>query len=301
MWPEPSSIKPLRLACLPLPSEAVATDMKTMVIHVANAPKKPEDAADYHQLWADLINGITIPETFTRIFDVLGKTADIQYYYRMAMGYAEHHRIIAANQGHLQRGTVLAILVNFAVLRRQSPRFIQIYSQALQQEPNLLVNNWEQARRIVTHPAYPRNDLGLTFEPPSSTSDPWVIRTAWREDQLQTLVLGLRPSLDVLQSLLTFADAFIRTHPASNPFEGARLEGQTPQTMYSAPFIMASPVEGALAPPSTPSVVSGPTEQNTPASTEDSPVSTSTVRTPQRKVPNSPSTPSKSPSTPSKS
>ena len=151
MWPKPSSIKPLRLACLPLPSEAEATDMKTMVIHVTNAPKKPEDAADYHQLWAGLVNGITIPEMFTRIFDVLSQTADIQYYYRMAMGYAEHCHIIAANQGHLQHSAVLAILVNFVVLRRQSPHFIQIYLQALQREPNLLVNNWEQAHRIVTH------------------------------------------------------------------------------------------------------------------------------------------------------
>ena len=48
MWPEPLSIKPLRLVCLPLPFEAEATDMKTMVIRVANAPKKPEDVADYH-------------------------------------------------------------------------------------------------------------------------------------------------------------------------------------------------------------------------------------------------------------
>ena len=301
MWPEPSSIKPLRLACLPLPSEVEATNMKTMVVRVANAPKKPEDAAAYHQLWAGLINGITIPEMFTRIFDVLGQTADIQYYYRMAMGYAEHHHIIAANQGHLQHSAVLVILVNFAVLQRQSPCFIKIYLQALQREPNLLVNNWEQAHRIVTHPAYPCNDLGLMFEPPSSTSDPWVIWTAWREDQLQTLVLGLRPSPDILQNLLTFTEAFIRTRLASNPFKGARLEGQTPQTMYSAPFIMASPVEGTLAPPSTPSVMSGPAEQNAPASTEDSPVSMSTVCTSRRKAPKSPSTPSKSPSTPSKS
>ena len=91
MWPEPSSIKPSRLACLPLPSEVEATNMKTMVVHVANAPKKPEDMADHHQLWAGLINGITIPETFTCIFDILGRTANIQYYYCMAMGYMEHH------------------------------------------------------------------------------------------------------------------------------------------------------------------------------------------------------------------
>ena len=199
----------------------------------------------------------------------------------MAMGYTEHRHIIAANQGHLQHSAVLAILVNLVVLRQQSPHFIQIYSQALQQEPNLPVNNWEQARQIVTHLAYPRNNLGLTFKPPSSMSDPWVIRTAWREDQLQTLVLSLHLSLDVLQNLLTFANAFIRTRPASNPFKGARLEGQTPQTMFSTPFITASPVKGTLAPPSTPSVVSGSAEQNTPASTEDSPASMSTVRTPR--------------------
>ena len=26
--------------------------MKTMVVRITNTPKKPEDAADYHQLWA---------------------------------------------------------------------------------------------------------------------------------------------------------------------------------------------------------------------------------------------------------
>ena len=93
MWPEPSSIKPLRLACLPLPSEVEATGMKTMVICIANTPKKPKDVADYHQLWAGLVNGITIPEMFTCIFNVISRTADIQYYYCMAMGYAAllHH------------------------------------------------------------------------------------------------------------------------------------------------------------------------------------------------------------------
>jgi hypothetical protein len=111
------------------------------------------------------------------------------------------------------------------------------------------------------------------------------------EDQLYTLVLGLRPSLNALQNLLAFADAFIHTHPASNPFEGMRLEGQTPQTMFLAPFIMASPVEGTLTPPSTPSVVSGPVEQSAPASMEDSLVSTSMVHTPRQKMPKSPSTP----------
>ena len=72
MWPEP------------LPLEVEATDMKTMVIHIANAPKKPEDAADYHQLWANLVNRITIPETFTCIFNVIGRTANTEYYYCMA-------------------------------------------------------------------------------------------------------------------------------------------------------------------------------------------------------------------------
>ena len=85
--------------------------MKTMVVRIANAPKKPEDAADYH-----LVNGITIPETFTHIFDVISRTANIQYYYHMAMGYMEHRCIIVANQGHLQCSAVLVILVNLVVL-----------------------------------------------------------------------------------------------------------------------------------------------------------------------------------------
>ena len=212
----------------------------------------------------------------------------------MAMGYAEHRHIIAANQGHLQHGTVLSILINLAVLRQQSPCFIQIYLQALQREPNLPVNNWGQARWIVSHPAYPRNDLGLTFEPPSSSSNPWIIRTTWCEDQVNTLVLGLRPSINALQNLLAFADAYIRTRPASNPFEGTQLEGQTPLTIYSAPFITANPVKGAFAPPPTPSVVPGPAEQSAPASMEDSTASTSMVHTPRLKSPKPPPSPSKS-------
>ena len=88
-----------------------------MVVRVANAPRTPEEATDYHQLWARFINGITIPETFTRIFQVIGRNTDTGYYYCMAMGYAEHRHIITANQGHLQCGAVLSILINLVVLR----------------------------------------------------------------------------------------------------------------------------------------------------------------------------------------
>ena len=141
------------------------------------------------------------------------------------------------------------------------------------------------------------------FKPPSSMSGPWVIWSAWHKDQLNTLVLGLCPSLNTLQNLLVFANTFIHMCPASNPFKGTRLEGQTPQTMFSAPFITASPIKGALTPPSTPTppVMSGPAEQSAPASTEDSPASASTVHTPRQKNPKSPSMQSKSSSTPSKS
>ena len=103
--------------CLPLPIEAEAMAMKTMVIQVTNAPKTPETVADYHQLWASFINGITIPETFFCIFDVIGRTGDTEYYYHMAMGYAGHCCIIAVNQGHLQCSAVLSILVNFVMLQ----------------------------------------------------------------------------------------------------------------------------------------------------------------------------------------
>ena len=88
-----------------------------MVIRVTNTPRTPEEATDYHQLWAGFVNRITIPEMFTRIFQVISRNANTGYYYRMAMGYAEHRRIITANQGHLQRGTVLSILINLVVLR----------------------------------------------------------------------------------------------------------------------------------------------------------------------------------------
>jgi hypothetical protein len=68
-WPDPSSIRPARLACLPLPKGAKYTAVKTAVVNIADLPEYPEEATSYTHLWAGFACGITVPETFVRILD----------------------------------------------------------------------------------------------------------------------------------------------------------------------------------------------------------------------------------------
>jgi hypothetical protein len=82
-WVEPKSIRPERLACIPLP-EGIKY---TAVVPIINPPQYPEEATSYANLWASLTRGITIPETFIRIFQVVGRLIDHSYYHNMALGY----------------------------------------------------------------------------------------------------------------------------------------------------------------------------------------------------------------------
>jgi hypothetical protein len=86
-WAEPKSIRPERLACIPLPEGIKYTAMKTAVILIINLPQYLEEATLYANLWASLIRGITIPETFVCIFQVVGRLIDHSYYHNMALGY----------------------------------------------------------------------------------------------------------------------------------------------------------------------------------------------------------------------
>ena len=102
---------------------------------------------------------------------------------------------------------------------------------------------WEQVHQIVTHLAYLHNNLGLTFEPPSSMSNPWVIQSAWREDQLQTLVLGLCPSFNALQNLL---DICRHIHPHASglqSFWGNETRGANTPNYVLHPFHYSEPCQ----------------------------------------------------------
>jgi hypothetical protein len=82
-WPDPNGIQPARLAYLPLPKGA----KYTAVVNIANPPEYPEEVTSYAHLWASFAHGITVPEMFVRIFDVLGCQMVHDYYLNMALGY----------------------------------------------------------------------------------------------------------------------------------------------------------------------------------------------------------------------
>jgi hypothetical protein len=85
-WVEPKSIRPERLACIPLPEGIKYTAMKTAVIPIIDPPQYPE-VTSYANLWASLAHGITIPKTFVHIFQVVRCLIDHSYYHNMALGY----------------------------------------------------------------------------------------------------------------------------------------------------------------------------------------------------------------------
>jgi hypothetical protein len=75
-WADPKSIRPERLVCIPLPEGIKYTAMKTAIIPIINLPQYPEEATSYANLWAGLAHGITIPEMFVHIFQVVGCLID---------------------------------------------------------------------------------------------------------------------------------------------------------------------------------------------------------------------------------
>jgi hypothetical protein len=98
------------------------------------------------------------------------------------------------------------------------------------------------------------------FVLPDTPMGPWEIHTQWSERELTAPILVMRPSREVLQNLLHYADTFIRMWPALNPLCGASIPGYTPRQI-----ITADPMPGALAPPpATPN----PSEPNAPAGNE---------------------------------
>jgi hypothetical protein len=90
--------------------------------------------------------------------------------------------------------------------------------------------------------------FGLMFVPPDIAMTPWGVRTQWSKQELTSLLMVMWPLQEVLQQLLHYANAFVCTHPVSNPLRGASIAGFTPEQMFSVPFMMAEPFLNGLAP-----------------------------------------------------
>jgi hypothetical protein len=63
-WPDPSSIQPAQLACLPLPKGAKYMAVKMAVVNIADPLEYPEEMTSYAHLWAGFTRRITIPKMF---------------------------------------------------------------------------------------------------------------------------------------------------------------------------------------------------------------------------------------------
>jgi hypothetical protein len=233
---------------IPLLEGIKYTAMKTAVIPIIDPPQYPEEATSYANLWAGLARGITIPETFIHIFQVVRRLIDHSYYHNMALGYIIFRHIVAANAHHLSRDALHGLLVTLAVFRRQVTNLLQIWEEILSHQSGNSDNDWTQACRFVCHPSFRPPMFGLMFVPPDVVTTPWGVRTQWTERELTGLLMAMRPSREALQQLLHYTDVFVRTHPVSNPLRSASIARFTPEQMFSAPFVTAEPFLNGLAP-----------------------------------------------------
>jgi hypothetical protein len=153
-WAEPKSIRPERLACIPLPEGIKYTAMKTAVVTIVDPPQYPEEAMSYANLWAGLTRGITIPKTFVRIFQVVRRLIDHSYYHNMALGYVIFQRITAANTHHLSRDALHGFLVTLAVFRCQVTNLPRIWEEILShQSSNSAMIGHRHAALHATRPS----------------------------------------------------------------------------------------------------------------------------------------------------
>jgi hypothetical protein len=95
-WLDPNGIWPAWLACLPLPKGAKYTAMKTAIVNITDLPEYPEEVTSYAHLWASFARGITIPEMFVCIFNVLRCQMVHNYYLNMVLGCIIYRHMAAA-------------------------------------------------------------------------------------------------------------------------------------------------------------------------------------------------------------
>jgi hypothetical protein len=174
-WAEPRSIRLESLACIRLPEGIKYMAMKTAIIPIINPLQYPEEATSYANLWAGLARGITIPETFIRIFQVVGCLIDHSYYHNMALGYNIFQHIVAANAHHLSQDALHGLLVTLAIFRCQVTNLLRIWEEILSHQSGNSDNDWTQAHRFARHPSFWPPMFGLTFIPPDIATMPWGV------------------------------------------------------------------------------------------------------------------------------
>jgi hypothetical protein len=165
------------------------------------------------------------------------------------LGYSLVRRITRATAGTLDRDAINAFLVTLAAFERTfqlSQSRGGLWATILDYDTDGPRDNWAGLHAFLNPETYPRDDFGLRFIPPTDTYQPWEIRTLWRRDAFMQVLLAIRPSLLSLRRLLAFADAFVRTRPASQPLPGISLPHEQPDVMYTMPFIRAAPTTEAF-------------------------------------------------------
>jgi hypothetical protein len=112
-----------------------------------------------------------------------------------------------------------------------------LWELILRREPSLPTNNWEAVSSFMNCETYVLTMFGLTFIPPADTSCPWGICTLWQCDAFMQVLLAIRPTLDVFNQLLAYADVIIHTRPANMPFPGIALPNEPANRMYTVSFV----------------------------------------------------------------
>jgi hypothetical protein len=160
------------------------------VVNIADLPEYLEEATSYTHLWASFACGITVPEMFVCIFNVLGCQMVHNYYLNMALGYIVYRCVVAATAHHFNQDTLNGFLITLAVFRCQVPNFPRIWEEILSRPSDIAENNWMQARSFARHPSCHPPLFGLTFVPPDTPMGPWEISTQWSERELMALMRG---------------------------------------------------------------------------------------------------------------
>jgi hypothetical protein len=222
-YPDPASTRWPGFASIPLPIGASLPHRNLAIVRGPATPPNAEDATSYTEHWAAFATGRTVPDSFTRLFQAIG-TAFNPFHARDAvLGYGLVRRISLLHTGTLDRNAINAFLVTLATfdrtLRLTSSRD-SLWERMLAREPNRPFNNWGELHRFQNLETYPREDFGLTFQPPADPSHPWEITTRWRRDDFMQVLLAIRPTLHELRQIIAYADIFIRTRPAACPLSG---------------------------------------------------------------------------------
>jgi hypothetical protein len=220
-WLNPSGIQPVWLACLPLPEGAKYTAVKTAIVNIANLLEYLEEATSYTHLWAGFTRGITIPETFICIFDILRCQIVHDYYLNMVLGYIIYQHVAAATTQHFNCDALNGLLITLAVFQCQVPNFPQIWEEIFSQPSNAAENNWTQARSFACYPSCHPPLFGLTFVLPDTPTGPWEIRTQWSEQELTALARGTAKPLALCQCVHSHMASLESTprcqHPQVHP------------------------------------------------------------------------------------